>query len=103
MARIGYLLWLSVFYLIWGSCLGLAADPEYGVIVEKVGSPSVLEKVGVQPGDVFLSWKLLPSPLLHKGSEGAFETVFHWEAFLAEQVPRGTVKLFGKRDERARV
>ena len=76
---------------------------EIGVVVEEVGSPSILEKVGVQSGDVFLSWELLPLPPLHEGAKGVFETVFHWLAFLDEQVPRGAVRLFGVREGIERV
>ena len=72
-----------------------------GIVIEKVHSPSAPEKIGIRPGDTFTSWELLPAPSLHQGAEGNFETAFHWDAFLIEQVPRGTVKLYGKRDEKA--
>ena len=44
---------------VLGLLLSLTASAgEAGVVIEKIGSPSVLEKAGVQPGDVFLSWEL---------------------------------------------
>ncbi len=84
------------WFIIFGSYLGMA-----GVVVEKVGNPSVLEKVGIARGDLLLSWARLPvvgSAANQEGAKGTFDSVFSWLAFLDEQTPRGVIKLFGERD-----
>lgn len=71
---------------------------EIGIVVEKVHDPSAPHKAKVLPGDTFTSWELKPVTGLHDGAKGDFESIFHWDAFLIEQVPRGDVKLFGTRN-----
>src|SRR5215212_523570 len=61
-----------------------------GVIVEEVGQGSALERAGLRPGDLVLSWA-------REGDTGEIRTVFDWMQVKAEQAPRGTVRLGGER------
>lgn len=69
-----------------------AAPSKLGVIVEEVDRDSVLEKVGLRPGDRLFAWKRL------EGGEGEIRTVFDWLWVKTEQAPRGTVRLRGERN-----
>ena len=62
-----------------------------GVIVEEVGQGSALEKAGLRPGDVLLSWE-------RNEIRGEIRTAFDWSWVKAEQAPRGTLRLQGERD-----
>jgi CHAT domain-containing protein/Tfp pilus assembly protein PilF len=70
-----------------------------GVVVESVGKSSALEKAGLRPGDVLYRWHRLPEPPANPyEASGEFESPFDWLEVDAEQAPRGTVELEGKRE-----
>ena len=70
-----------------------------GVVVEEVGKGSALEKAGIEPGDVLLSWRRLASPSANpEEARGEFGSVFDWMWVVVEQAPRGTVEISGLRN-----
>ena len=85
--------WVVFAVVLWLAIplgFGMGEDPQAGVVVERVGKNSALERAGVQAGDLLLSWD-------RDGAKGTFDTVFVWHAFLVEETPRGTIKLHGTR------
>ena len=75
-----------------------------GVVVEEVGEGSALAKAGIEPGDVLLSWRRLPSPPANLDeARGEFDSAFDWMWLVVEQAPRGTVELIGRRGREERV
>ncbi len=104
MATTGSLCRHLIFLLILGAFQSAAQDPPnrdepigFGVVIEKVGSPSAPERACLQPGDLLLNWERLPNDH-SEGEKGSFKTVFTWFVFLVEQTPRGVIRLFGERD-----
>ncbi|MCP3957494.1 MAG: CHAT domain-containing protein [bacterium] len=72
-----------------------------GVVVEGVGEGSTLEKAGIEPGDVLLSWRRLPSPPANpEEAQGEIGSVFDWIRLVVEQAPRGLVELAGSRGKK---
>ena len=73
-------------------CLGpaLAMDTD-GVVLEEPGKGSALEKAGLRPGDVLLSWE-------REGGRGEIRTPFDWMWVKTEQAPRDGVRLHGERE-----
>lgn len=73
--------------------------PNTGIVLETITKESVLEKAGLQPGDVLHSWQLI-STLGDKGEsqEGRFASPFDWQWVEIEQAQRGTVQLRGERE-----
>ncbi|MFL6260012.1 MAG: tetratricopeptide repeat protein [Thermoanaerobaculia bacterium] len=70
-----------------------------GVVVEEVSTGSALEKAGLRPGDLLLTWERAPDPPANpEGDKGEIQTVFDWLWVQTEQAPRGTVRLHGERD-----
>ena len=61
------------------------------MVIEEIGKGSALEKAGLRPGDLLLSWE-------REGSQGEIRTPFDWIWVRNEQAPRGTVRLRGERD-----
>ena len=89
----------------WLGAAAYAQDSEpvvgRGVVVEEVGKGSTLEKAGIEPGDVLLSWRRLPSPPANpEEARGEFESVWDWMWVVIEQAPRGVVELSGKRESK---
>ncbi|HWN44115.1 MAG TPA: CHAT domain-containing protein [Thermoanaerobaculia bacterium] len=84
-------------------CLGLAGaafaeTSGPGVAVEALEGGSALDKAGLRPGDLLVSWETPPDPPANpQGAEGEVRTVFDWLGVKAEQAPRGTVRLRGER------
>ena len=68
-----------------------AASAAPGVVAEKIGPGSALERGGLQPGDLLLAWE-------REGEAGEIRTVFDWLQVKIEQAPRGPVVLRGERD-----
>src|SRR5215218_6952811 len=69
-------------------CLG----PAFGaVVLEEVLPGSALEKAGLRPGDLVLSWE-------REEGRGEILTPFDWMWMKTEQAPRGIVRLRGERD-----
>ena len=66
-----------------------------GVVIGSVDEGSVLEKAGVEPGDVVLSWRR-PSAGNREPAGGELRTSFDWEWLLMEQAPLGPIELVGK-------
>lgn len=99
---------VASFFGVLGSCqkpLRIASSPATaGVVVEEVGKGSALAKGGIEPGDVLLSWRRLPSPPANpEEAQGDFESVFDWMWVVVEQAPRGTVELIGRHDQKMRI
>ena len=61
-----------------------------GIVVEEVGQGSILERVGLRPGDLLLSWDRPPE-------RGEIRTVSDWLRLKDEQAPRGGLRLLGER------
>jgi CHAT domain-containing protein/Tfp pilus assembly protein PilF len=61
------------------------------IVVEKVGQGSVLERVGLHPGDLVLAWEQPPG-------KGEIRTVSDWLRLKDEQAPLGGLQLRGERD-----
>ena len=81
-----------------------AQSDEIGVVVEEVGEGSALEKAGLLPGDILLSWERLPSPPANlQAAQGEFASPFDWKWLTVEQAPRGSVKLLGQRQGEEKV
>ena len=98
MTLMRYLCWFFAC-LVWVSGLAIAAEPNGGVVVEKVGKTSALYKAGVLPGDLLFTWERMAEPPANqKGAQGQFKNVFYWRIFLIEQTPRGRINLYGERD-----
>ncbi len=72
--------------------------PDGVVFVEELGQESPLAKAGIEPGDVILSWRRLPSPPANPAeARGEIHSVFDWDWMTVEQAPRGPVELLGLR------
>ncbi|HSS52914.1 MAG TPA: tetratricopeptide repeat protein, partial [Thermoanaerobaculia bacterium] len=72
-----------------------------GVVVEKVGKGSALEKADLQPGDVLYRWRRLPNPPANPTeASGKFASPFDWWDVKSEQAPRSAVELLGQREHR---
>jgi CHAT domain-containing protein/Tfp pilus assembly protein PilF len=70
-----------------------------GVVVETVPKASALERAGIQPGDILLSWERLPAPPTNpEAAKGEFRSPFDFHDLRIEQAPRGVVEISGKRD-----
>jgi CHAT domain-containing protein len=91
-------------------CLAIsgAAPADGAVVVEAVGRGSALERSGLLAGDVLVTWEATPTsgrvsgPSSGPGS-GEIGTVFDWLRVQAEQAPRGSVRLHGRRGGAAAV
>lgn len=71
-----------------------------GVVVEEIYRRTALEKAGIQPGDLLLRWRRLPSPPASpKEARGELNSVFDWLWLELEQASRGIVELTGRRGE----
>lgn len=71
-----------------------------GVVIEELSKDSALAKAGIQPGDVILAWRRLPSPPAN--SEQIYQeitSVFDWHWLALEQAPRGPLQLIGFHEE----
>ena len=62
-----------------------------GVVVEEIGRGSALEAAGIRPGDLLFAWE-------RPEGEGGIGTVFDWLWVMAEQAPRGSMRLYGERE-----
>src|SRR5947209_16076390 len=83
--------------LIWAETPSLGV----GVVVETTPRDYALDKAGVKPGDVLLSWERLPSPPENpESAAGELSSPFDWEWVVIEQSLRGTLKLTGRRQGR---
>jgi CHAT domain-containing protein/Tfp pilus assembly protein PilF len=70
-----------------------------GVVVEEVGRGSALEKAGLRPEDILLSWERPSDPPANpEAGKGEIRTVFDWSWVKTEQAPRGAVRLRGVRE-----
>ncbi|HYU33842.1 MAG TPA: CHAT domain-containing protein [Thermoanaerobaculia bacterium] len=78
----------------------VAASADFGgIILDEVAPGSEIEKAGLRPGDVLLSWERLASPPANREpAQGVFETPFDWMWLEVEQVHRGPVVLRGERN-----
>lgn len=65
-----------------------------GVMIEGIPKGSALEKAGLKPGDIVLSWERPPNPPANpQGARGVIETPWDWMWLEIEQAPRGDVVL----------
>jgi CHAT domain-containing protein/tetratricopeptide (TPR) repeat protein len=73
--------------------------PSPGVVVEEVSPGSVLERAGLRAGDILASWARLPGPRANQQPAiGIFDSPYAWEWLVAEQAPRGVIRLSGERE-----
>lgn len=73
-----------------------------GVVIEEVAQGSVLERAGLQAGDVLTRWIRLPVPPANpRMASGELVSPFEWRWLVVEQAPRGSVRLLGARDGEA--
>jgi CHAT domain-containing protein/Tfp pilus assembly protein PilF len=79
-------------------CLAISgvAPADGAVVVEAVGRGSALERSGLLPGDVLVTWEAT-------SGSGEIGTVFDWFRVQAEQAPRGSVRLHVRRGDAAAV
>lgn len=76
----------------------LYATPLRGLFVEAVRKGSMLERVGLKPGDVLLRWRRAsPFPANPSSASGEFQSTFDLESVFVEQLPRGSLTLTGTR------
>ncbi len=66
--------------------------------METVSEVSTLYRAGLQAGDVMLTWTRTAAPPANpEPASGVFRSYFDWLDLVAEQAPRGTVVLTGRR------
>ena len=97
-------LWM-ICWLIAGFPTSEAAEHppgERGIVLEEVASGSALEKAGLRPGDVLVSWERSSQPpVAPDPTRGRIDSAFDWIWLTFEEAPRGPIRLAGLRQDQA--
>lgn len=70
-----------------------------GIVLEEVEERSALDGAGLRRGDVLLAWHRPEGP---QSDQGKLTSPFDWAWLIAEQAPRGPIRLTAERDGQTR-